>query len=295
MIIHKGDKIGIIGCSNAQLLSYKAKIDALLETIVGLGLTPVCSNCLFEKYSVFSGTARERAGELNRFYSDPDIKAIFDISGGDVANEILEYIDFEMIGHNPKPFFGYSDLTTVLNAIYTMTGQTTYLYQIRNLIYHHKKRQTEWFEKSLMAEQPDLFKLDCSFLQGDHLEGIVVGGNLRCLLKLAGTPYLPVFDQKVLMLEAYGGEPAVITTLLYQLKHMGVFSKVNGILLGTFTNMEKEQYKPTVEDILKRVLEKPSLPIARTTDLGHGTDSKCIAIGRYLKLESRKEQQRGYE
>lgn len=66
MTLHRGDKIGIVGCSNAQLLSYKAKIDLLLAEITELGLVPVCSNCIYEKYSVFSGTAIERAAELNR-------------------------------------------------------------------------------------------------------------------------------------------------------------------------------------------------------------------------------------
>ena len=52
------------------------------------------------------------------FYQDREIQMIFDISGGDIANEILPYLDFEVIAENPKPFWGYSDLTTIMNAIY---------------------------------------------------------------------------------------------------------------------------------------------------------------------------------
>ena len=32
------------------------------------------------------------------------------------------------------------------------------------------------------------------------MEGIVVGGNIRCLLKLAGTPYWPDMREKILLL-----------------------------------------------------------------------------------------------
>lgn len=284
MKLKKGDKIGIVGCSNAQKLSRKADIDLLLKVIKEIGLIPVCSNFIFEKYSVFSGSAEERGKALLKFYADKEIKAIFDISGGDVANEILEYLDFNLIRNKYKPFFGYSDLTTVINAIYVKTGEAAYLYQIRNLIYDNKELQLKWFINSLFYGEKDLFDIKYTFIQGDKMEGTVVGGNIRCLLKLAGTPYMPDFQNKILFLEAFGGEPAQITTLFSQLKHMGVFSKIKGILLGTFTKMEENKFEPTVEDILIKILNDNQLPVAKTKEVGHGSDSKCIAVGKLMIL-----------
>lgn len=244
----------------------------------------MCSDFIFEKYSIFSGNPEERAKALLKFYADDEIKAIFDISGGDVANEILEYVDFDLIKRNPKPFFGYSDLTTIINAIYTKTEAVSYLYQIRNLIYDNKQLQVKWFENSLFYGQKDLFDVRYSFIQGNKMEGVVVGGNIGCLLKLPGTPYLPNFENKILFLEAFGGDVALITTFFSQLKQMGVFSKINGILLGTFTKMEENNLQPTVEDILKNVINDKQLPIAKTREVGHGTDSKCIEIGKFISL-----------
>lgn len=284
MILKSGDKVGIVGCSNAQLLSDRPKIEKLLNAITNIGLIPVCSDFIFEKYSVFSGKPEERANALLKFYADDEIKAIFDISGGDVANEILEYLDFDLIKRNAKPFFGYSDLSTVINALYTKTGAVSYLYQIRNLIYDCKEVQMERFVNSFFYEKKDLFHIDYSFIQGNNMEGIVVGGNVRCLLKLAGTPYLPNFKDKILLLESFGGNAALMTTFFNQLKQMGVFSQINGILLGTFTRMEELNIKPTVPSILKSVINDEKLPIAETKDIGHGTDSKCIAIGKIISL-----------
>ena len=65
---------------------------------------------------------------------------------------------------------------------------------------------------------------------------------------------------------------------------MGIFSKINGILLGTFTKMEENNLKPTVEEILINVLNDRQLSIAKTKDIGHGIDSKCIAIGKFISL-----------
>lgn len=68
------------------------------------------------------------------FYRDPEVKAIFDLSGGDIANEILPYLDFKIIARSHAVFWGYSDLTTILNAIYAKTGKSSVLYQARNLV-----------------------------------------------------------------------------------------------------------------------------------------------------------------
>ena len=64
---------------------------------------------------------------------------------------------------------------------------------------------------------------------------------------------------------------------------MGAFEKVVGILLGTFTEMEAEKCIPTVETLVKEIAGK-DLPIAITRDIGHGTNSKGIIIGKELRL-----------
>lgn len=284
MRLQKGDKIAIVVCSNAQPIAQKSKIEELIKVIKKIGLMPICSNYIFEKYSIFSGEAKERAKALMEFYSDKDIKAIFDISGGNVANEILEYLDFHIIKENWKPFFGYSDLTTIINAIYAKTGEAAYLYQIRNLIYDQCDIQEKRFINSLFCGEKDLFDIKYSFIQGNNMEGVIVGGNVRCLLKLAGTPYMPDFENKILFLEARGGDVGLITTFFNQLTQMGVFKKINGILLGTFTKMEENNFKPTVEEILMNVLEDKNIPVAKTKEVGHGSDSKCLKIGKFISL-----------
>ena len=280
----KGDKIGIVACSNAQLLSNKEKINELEKVLKDIGLNPIFSKFIYEKYSVFSGSGKERGEALMNFYLDKDIKAIFDISGGDLANEVLEYLDFEIIKNNPKAFFGYSDLTTIINAIYSKTGNVSYLYQIRNLIYSFKDIQKERFINSILLGKDDLFNINYEFLQGNKMSGIVVGGNIRCFLKLSGTPYMPNLENKILLLESYGGEVALMTTYLTQLKQMGAFKKIKGIILGTFTKMEENKVKPNIEEIVLKIVNDKNLPIIKTNEIGHGMDSKCMIIGKNIKF-----------
>ena len=279
MKLKAGDKVGIVACSNAQPAANRTHVEKLLETLRQAGLDPVCSPYIFEKSRFFSGTAQEKARALMNFYSDNGIKAIFDLSGGDLANEVLEYLDYQVLKDNAKPFFGYSDVTAVINAIYKETGHPGYLYQIRNLIYDFRIEQLSRFKDSLFQDGRALFDFDYAFLQGSRMEGVVVGGNIRCFLKLAGTPYMPSFQGKLLFLESRSGSAALMASFFSQMKQMGVFQKIAGLLLGTFTELEKNGQ---TQELLRVVRQAAGtkLPVAKTRAVGHGEDSRCLIIGR---------------
>lgn len=273
------DKVAIVGCSNGQKKEFKKDLELLIETLQEIGLHPICSKYLFAQESVFSASEEERGIALMEFYKDDDIKAIFDISGGDVSNGILPYLDYDVIRNHNKPFFGYSDITTVINGIYAKTGNKGYLYQVRNLIYENRDDQIKSFRESIMNNKNDLFDFEYEFLQGNSMQGIVIGGNIRCFLKLAGTEYMPSFKGKILMLESLGGEVGLMSALLNQLKQIGAFNEISGIILGTFTNMELKEVKPTIEELVKKIVDNSNIPIIKTKYIGHGTDSRCIIIG----------------
>ena len=270
--MNKNEKVAIVACSNGLAAKQKEKIEQLLDILMGIDMIPILSKCIFAKDSVFNGTGEERAESLMECYKDSEIKRIFDVSGGDLANEILPYLDYEVIKKSEKQFWGYSDLTTVINAIYTKTGKTSVLYQIRNLLHDVSEEKMK-----------ELFDFKYEFIQGTEMKGILVGGNIRCFLKLAGTEYWPDMDGKVLLLEAMSGNVPKMVTALNQLKQMGVFEKVNGILLGTFTEMEAEGYSPSIEELVKKYVGS-EVPIAKTFEIGHGIDSKAVEIGKELYL-----------
>ena len=277
------EKIGITACSDPMKPEFRLNMDRLCHILRDIGYEPVISNCIYPKEYGLHGTGSERAAELMKLYTDPEITAIFDISGGDMSNELLPYLDFEVIRSSEKKFYGYSDLTTILNAIYTKTGKEAVLYQIRNLLYRHSEVQRRDFINTLQKNGNDLYDLDHHFIQGTTMEGIMIGGNIRCFLKLAGTEYMPDLHKKILLLEALNTGVPQLITFLSQLKQLHAFEYVNGILLGTFTKMEKEQVQPDALTLV-REFAGPELPIAKTAYIGHGSDSKGAVIGRYYRF-----------
>lgn len=313
--------VAIVGCSNPLPDSAKNIIGKLENKLQDMGLTVEVSNKL---YISDYADAKARSSILMDSYSNKNISAIFDVSGGDMANEILPYIDFDIIKNNPKMFFGYSDLTTIINAIYEQTKCSSILYQIRNIVTDNddvasmeiadiqkenflstfvKKSENELvkelekeLEKESKKEQKNtlmnkmllldpLGAFSYRYIQGENLEGIVVGGNIRCLLKLAGTRYFPNVEDKILFLEARSGDIPQMITYISQLSQMGVFKRIRGMVLGTFTTLDSMY---NVNEIERLVLEQvdATLPIIRTLEVGHGTDSKAFEIGGYYIFEN---------
>ncbi|MBR3153705.1 MAG: LD-carboxypeptidase, partial [Lachnospiraceae bacterium] len=70
---------------------------------------------------------------------------------------------------------------------------------------------------------------------------------------------------------------------LAQLKQIGAFEKVSGIILGTFTAMEQNHCVPDIVTMVKEYA-RPEIPIAVTRDIGHGDDAKAIMIGKEIEI-----------
>lgn len=272
-------KVGITACSNAQMEEYRSQNVELAGYLRSLDILPVISACMYEEERPYPDSAKERAQQLMRMFADPDIGEIYDISGGDEANQILDDLDYAAIAKSRAVFWGYSDLTTVINAIYAMTGKSSVLYQVKHLVSgQHRDLQRRRF-----TNREELFSPGFRFVQKDAMRGVVVGGNIRCFLKLAGTRYFPDLAGKLLLLEAWGGVVPQMRTYLAQLAQLGAFEKVSGILLGTFTAMEQNHALPDMVTLVK-TYASPETPIAVTGEIGHGDDAKAIVIGKELVL-----------
>ena len=274
-------KVGIVACSDAQKEEYRKQNEELIRFLESNGTQPVMSSCIYEKKdSVFSGSPKEKASQLMKMFTEPDIEEIYDISGGDMANQMLDDLDYRIIAESKAVFWGYSDLTTVINAIYTMTGKASVLYQVKFMTSFGTSAE---LQRERFQNRDELFSPAFEFVQKDDMSGIVVGGNIRCFLKLAGTRYFPALENKILLLEALGGEVPQMATYLASLKQIGAFEKVNGIILGTFTTMEKNHCVPDIITLVKEYAH-PETPIAVTKDIGHGDNTKAIFIGKEIEI-----------
>jgi muramoyltetrapeptide carboxypeptidase LdcA involved in peptidoglycan recycling len=65
-----------------------------------------------------AATPQDRAADLMAAFGDPSIRAVMSTIGGDDQITVLPHLDPEILAADPKPFFGYSDNTNLLNWLW---------------------------------------------------------------------------------------------------------------------------------------------------------------------------------
>ena len=267
-------KAALVGCSNPLKGAYRPVVDQLVRILEDRGLEVVVSQFLTDDTLI--GRGEKRARELESFFLDPEMGHIFDISGGDLANTVLGHLDLDQIKDSQAVFYGYSDLTTILTAL-AKNGNQTVNFQLRNCLVNKDLLKSGYFDR-LLAGKEETKELEVAFVRGKEMAGPVYGGNLRCLLKLAGTPYGPDFTGSILLLEAYRGRPELVASLLEQCRETGIFDQISGVLLGTFSELNKMGKSNLPEEILLDLLPA-NVPITKTEFIGHRPDAKAIRLG----------------
>ena len=275
----------LTACSNPVSAERQPEIRLLEDKLTGEGIEVKMTEGLF----VPEGLSPEQRGkELTDCFRDPQVDYIFDVSGGDLSNMVLPYLDFDVVRSSRAVFCGYSDLTTVINAIIAKTGRWAVNYQICHILYDHGREQTAYLLEKLLPGKIAAEDLEYRFLRGNRMQGRILGGNIRCFLKLAGTEYLPDLTGSILLLESMGGGVFQMMTYLEQYRQIGAFEKINGILLGTFSRMEEEQQKPSMEELVLRMVPE-HIPVAATRYVGHYSDARAVVLGREMQLSSTSE------
>lgn len=112
-----GDRVAVLSPSAGLPEVFPAVFDLGLRRLrEDLGLVPV----EYPTTRRMGTTPRERAEDLHAAFADPDIKAVLTSIGGEDQIKVLPHLDPELIRANPKPFFGYSDNTNLLNYLWNL-------------------------------------------------------------------------------------------------------------------------------------------------------------------------------
>ena len=275
-------KAALVACSDPLSVRRLQEIPVLKARLRDEGLETKIISGFFDGEPI---DPVRKAQLLTDCFRDADMDYIFDVSGGDLANLVLPHLDYGLIRNSRALFFGYSDLSVIINAIIAKTGRSAVNYQIRNILYDHAEDQIRYLQEHIMTGDivPDDLRLE--FLRGSHMEGRMLGGNIRCFLKLAGTEYWPDMADGILLLESLGGTAFRMMTALEQYRQMGVFDRVNGVILGTFTKMEQEQVSPAIEELVLNIVPE-RLPVAKTRYIGHQTDARAVVLGKRYCIEA---------
>lgn len=291
--LKKGDTIGIVAPASSH--SSDDKLNSGIEYLEQLGYKIVLGKHTNDKIGYLAGSDKSRASDINNFFRDKNIKAIFCTRGGYGSHRILDRIDYNIIRRNPKIFVGYSDITALQIAIFKKTGLVTFAgpMVIPDLSEKLSVDSEEHFWKCLTSPSPigviNMIKNPTlKVLTHGKVSGKIFGGNLSVLTALAGTPYLPSFKNSILIFEDIEERPYRVDRMLQQLKLAGLLNNLSGVILGDFSTCLPEKDKPSLrlEEIFKSVLKK--IPIMMNFKFGHIRNSITIPYGINVKLDTKK-------
>lgn len=312
--LHPGQNLGIIALSTpAQKLKpeYRERAYQRIQSLFGLKVIEAPN--IDTEIGHTAGSIKERVKSLHDFFKRKDIHGIMSFWGGFNTHQVLESLDYDLIKKHPKVLIGYSDTTTLLSAITHKTGLITFngpavitfakpvvpdetAQCFRSLLiekeipfsYSASKQFSDnqwWVEDKMEFSPNDGLQ---AFKKGSA-EGIIVGGNVGTLLLLAGTPYWPSMKGKILFVEDDEAEnPKTIDRFFTQLRHMGVYDQIKGLVIGRFPRCVGLTEKDSLNMILENALKGYKIPVITEFDMGHSDPLMTIPLGAKVRIDANK-------
>jgi len=304
------DTVRVIASSRSLSIIGKETREIAKNRFDELELTLTFSKHIGETDNFASSSIKSRIEDLHTAFLDPNVKAIFTVIGGFNSNQLLRYIDWNIIKNNPKIFCGYSDITAMSNAFFAKTGLITYSGPHYSTFGQklYLEYTLECFRKCLMEDKP--FEILSSskwsddewyinqndrrlinnkgylVIQEGNAEGTVIGGNLCTLNLLQGTEYFPKVQDAILFIEDdYTSEPHTFDRDLQSLIHQPEFKSVRGIIIGRFQK-KSNMTNSLLTQIIETKKELSNLPIVANVDFGHTDPKITIPIGGHVKIQA---------
>src|SRR3954447_4238481 len=257
---------------------------------------------VYERDDYVAGDARGRADDLHALFADPDVDVVQTLQGGFGSSEMLSHLDFDLIAANPKPFVGYSDITSLPVPIRQRAGfPTFYGYGLMGV---GDKDTSEFTHQRLLpvlrgdvtGEVPrDPDDPYVRVIAPGRATAPLVGGCLWLLLQTLGTPWELQTDGAILFFEDTHAPPYYVDGQLTQLRHAGKLDNLAGVVVG---DMHKCDYgdlprdvsdwraSKSIEDVLEKHLEPLGVPVLYKLPLGHGKHQASIPLGVRCTLDA---------
>ncbi|HBE79405.1 MAG TPA: LD-carboxypeptidase, partial [Firmicutes bacterium] len=186
-----------------------------------------------------AGTDYIRQTDLERFWQDETIQAIWCLRGGYGSLRILPHLWFGLMAKHPKLLIGFSDITALELGIWSQVKLITFHGPVLTAM-KSEFAQTQAFATLDGGGQGHLTGLEWpgesitryTPIRGGRAQGIMLGGNLTTLTSLLGTRFLPDFEGVILFLEEVGEPAYCIDRMLTQLAISGILNMAAAVLVG---------------------------------------------------------------
>jgi muramoyltetrapeptide carboxypeptidase len=274
-----GDTVGVVSPASAIDREHLERGVAALKR---LGFRVKVSRHALDRDAIVAGSDEVRARELQAFFADPEVDAIFAARGGYGAGRILPLLDFAAIARTPKVFMGFSDATFLLNALVGRAGMVCFHGPMVAMDFARGLGEASLDHlRRLLAGETGSFELPARVALKDGVaEGEVVGGCLSMVAAAIGTPYSPPFDGAILFLEDTGEKAYRIDRMLVQLGQAGVLERVAAVVFGALRPPDgSEAEHRLISECVAEQAARLDCPGLSGIEAGHGSANFTIPFG----------------
>jgi muramoyltetrapeptide carboxypeptidase len=308
--LHGGDEIRIIAPSHSLSSLDPQVVKQGIEQLKTMGFVVTVGEHAAESVDQDSAAIEARIADLHAAFQDKSVTAIICADGGFNANQLLRYIDWNIIRSNPKIFCGYSDITVLNNAILAKTGLITYsgpmlctfgesfgltetIQSFRHMVMENTPEtiwsSSRWNDDDWNNEaerQQGFDNTGLWILSEGACEATIAGGNLSSFKLLQGTEYFPDIDNYLLCLEDdYEYQIYHFDRDLQSLIHAPWFQRVRGLIIGRFESASQVT-QMQLRSMIHAKPELTAIPVIGNVDFGHTNPKITLPIGGKMKLSA---------
>jgi muramoyltetrapeptide carboxypeptidase len=294
-----GGTIGVAAPASPQ--------DARSEVLRGVewweaqGYKVKLANHVYDRDDFVAGEPAQRAADLTALFADSEVDVVQTLQGGHGSSQTIPHIDFDVVAANPKPFVGYSDITSLHLALLHHTGLAT-VYG-NGLVGVGDPETTAFTSKRLLAvldgtadaEVPrDPDDPYVRAIAGGTVTAPLVGGCLWLVMQTLGTPWEIDLEGAIFFFEDVKAPPYYIDGQLTQLRHAGKLDGVAGVVVGEMKDCDWGDLRQasdwarsrSLEDVLEEHLAPLGVPVLYKLPLGHGKHLASLPLGVRYTLDA---------
>lgn len=316
--LQRGDTIGVVSPSTQahNLLSEKY--------LKGIGFLKSLGFEILEGENMRKTEAPgpvERATDINQLWANPEVKMLITSIGGFTAGSTLPYLDWELLRRDPKFLCGFSDITALHCGILTQTNCVSLYgpavvagfgeppqppaYSLESFMiqsglmeatfpYRHPVPK-KWTREFVDAKEPGWDEKRKTWnenagwkvLKEGQAKGRLYVFNENTLLTLVGTPYFPDLRGCILVLEQAGTNLGYEERHLNQLKMMGVFGGLKGLLVSKVEQMLSGFTQEEYDELVAQFCLLPAgAPVVTQFDCAHTLPMMTLPQGLEFELNA---------
>jgi muramoyltetrapeptide carboxypeptidase len=300
-----GDTIALV--APAGVLKRR-RIERAIERIELAGFRIKTYGDIYRARGYLAGDDATRASELMAAFTDPTVQAVFPARGGYGITRLLDRLDYDVIGEQPKIVTGFSDMTALHLALQRHCQWVTFhspnpmdglgtvdgLEGLAEHFFWRALRADRYQDDMGQSREPGYVLIDhrgsvpLEMARPGQAEGRITGGNLALVAATLGTPYEIETAGRLLFLEDIGERPYRIDRYLSQLRLAGKLREVAGIVLGYFTDCLPAEGEKSLalKEVLADYMDPLTIPVVCNFPAGHEVPNVTLPLGVLARLDA---------